>query len=338
MGSSWAIPLGNGNKPNARNYRRRGSEPTGRDDGNKDDDDDESLSLVKVSCRDQWYQVHHVTTVSDLLQDVQRQSSSLNAKDLQTAKLLYRGRVLEKPNDKLKEYGIRDGDTIFMVTENYRFRPHEVLAIFLEMMAREDDGVGSPLAKLFAHFQEHGIPNYFHQTWDTTGSPRPNLQRDQISHFIRAAIDLGYHRIRLFWERPSFRQALANPVPMEAYRLVIANHLPPSIQKELSPSTKQLLENPQVWRKQLLKWTEAFLRLGDLVLDGLLDIVLDVVQGAGTRSTGTGTGTTTGNSALSSQFSTSSRSSPNHDHYEPTMEDPFMANQMLFELSESEDD
>lgn len=335
VGLSWARPLGNsnnkGNSPrNSNNCRRGGNTPN-------DDNNDDTLSQVKVCCRAQWYELQQVTTVGDLLQQVQQQSaSSLTSRDLHTAKLLYRGKVLDNRNDKLKDYGIRNGDTIFVVPENYRFKAHEALAIFLEMMAKEDnnsnknmedDSVPSPLAKLFAHFQEQGLADYF-RSWDDL---LLHVHRDEIKHVIRTEVDLAYHRLRMLWEKPTFRQALANPGAIEAYRQVLASHLPPSIQKDLPPTTKQVLHNPQIWQKHVLRWTEGFLRFGDLVLDSLLDIVLDVVQGAGQSTT----------SALSSQFTSSRTSSsqqqPPHDHYQPTMEDPTMANQMLFELSESED-
>jgi hypothetical protein len=62
-----------------------------------------------------------------------------------------------------------------------------------------------------------------------------------------------------------------------------------------------------------------------------LDIVLDIVQGAGRNR----------QDSLSGQFARAydtSSSSTTSAAYHPAMEDPFIANQMLYELSESEDD
>jgi hypothetical protein len=57
-------------------------------------------------------------------------------------------------------------------------------------------------------------------------------------------------------------------------------------------------------------------------LDGMLDILLDVLKGAGKTSK---SGTTT---ERRKEFG----------NWEPEMDDPSLANNLLFELSESEDD
>jgi hypothetical protein len=340
----------------------------GGGDGGGDGDDDDVLSAITVFCRDEWYQLQHVSTFQDVLEQLPRQSTSLTSKDLVNAKLLFRGTVLESQTSaksaspstqqqtRLKQAGIREGDTVFVVPENYRFRPHEALAVFLEMMAKDESPnnttnkkgkSSSPLAKLIEKWQEH-VGGDAIRWWLQSLQSSHFLEREQMSQRIRSAVDLGYHRLRMVWERPSFRHALRNnPNLMEPYRKVICHHLPKSIQQELSPTTKQFLQNPQAWRDQVLQLTEGILRLGDLILDGLLDIVLDVVQGAGARggrgasSSGSNTQDTNTNTNLSSQYAaslTSSSQQSYHDNYEPGMEDPSMANQMLFELSESEED
>lgn len=422
------MPLGNSNNNNnnhSRRSRRRGrngggggggdngtNNNSGNGNGNDGGDDDNVLSLIHVSFRDEWYQLEGVATMADVLEQLPRQSrqsssssskftnnnnnnnnsnndnapstSIIHPKDLVNAKLLYRGKILEQPPQPsqqknnniilLKQAGIKEGDRIFVVPENYRFRPHEALAIFLEMMAREEEeqeeesstssgnnGSSSgntssshktpPLAKMVSQWQENGGSDFFQWWWSSfianSSNPNNSLQRDQIAQTIRSSVDLGYHRLRMLWERPSFRQAMKNPKGLEAYRKVLVHHLPKSIQKELSPSTRQFLSSPQAWKNQILKVTEAFLQLGDVILDGLLDIVLDVVQGAGGRGRNNNNNRAAAAAgqqppqSLSSQFTSSRRTTTqqqHHDHYEPDMEDPSMANQMLFELSESEED
>ena len=83
-----------------------------------------------------------------------------------------------------------------------------------------------------------------------------------------------------------------------------------------------------------MKFSSSLFRCGDIVMDSMLQIVLDIFNGSNSASP---------NAALSSVFKQSdpygSRSpGRNLSIYDATMEDPSLANQMLFELSESEDE
>lgn len=324
LGVCTSTPYGNNNSNNNRGKdRRRGGNSNNQEKKNGGDDD--TLDWLKVACRDEWYQVHQVTTMGDVLHQLERISSSLTRKDLTNAKLLYRGKVLEDLGVKLKEQGLQSGDMVICVTQDYKFRLHEVLAMTLEIMSKEleDDHQNekNPFPKLIEYIRDHGMSwDYWKAYWDHVV---PLIDKHQISHAIRTTVDLSYHRLRMVWERPAFRRALSQPGPLlETYRKVLAHHLPKSIQKELSPSTKKCLSDPDEWKRRVQHVLEGLLKLGDVILDGMLDVVLDVVQGAGKASA----------SSLSSKFSRP------HDKYEPNMEDPAQANQMLFELSESEDE
>jgi hypothetical protein len=69
--------------------------------------------------------------------------------------------------------------------------------------------------------------------------------------------------------------------------------------------------------------TTGILRLGDVILDGVLDILLDVLKGAGNSSKRDG-----------------SAAGYHRDGYafpDATLDDPSEANNLLYELSESED-
>ena len=250
-------------------------------------------------------------------------SSSSQKQSNQWAKLIVRGKILEDPKSILKEQGVKNGDTILVVTDNQPLKAHDALAMFLEMIAGENGGAS--LAQIMELWKEHGLGDYLLPLL----LPDNIMDATQISQTLRKAIDVGYHRLRSWWERPDFRKKVLQP-EMEIYRNVLKRHLPQIVQKELSPAAKHILQSPEAWQQQIGKAGQAMLNFGDVVLDGLLDIVLDIVQGAGRNKNQ--------EDSLSRQYSRTSGASSSSTHYEPTMEDPFMANQMLNELSESEDD
>jgi hypothetical protein len=255
-----------------------------------------------------------VTTVEDLVARLQK-SSGIARGDLKPAKVLYQGKVLER-KDLLRQAGVLDGANLIVVTDNYQLKGKEVLALILEML------------------KEDSWENRFQATWRSSGASLVQqiqeawkeqiqyLQPSDVSNALRHSLDLSYHTLRRTWEHPMFRQSLQDPNRIEAYRQVVASHLSKKILKEI-PGAKAMVNNPEAWRKQVFKATSGFLRLGDIVLDGLLDIVLDIVKGVGKR-----------NEMNMNPHSHSSE----QQQYTPTMEDPSLANNLLFELSESEDE
>jgi hypothetical protein len=88
-----------------------------------------------------------------------------------------------------------------------------------------------------------------------------------------------------------------------------------------------LIENPETWRHQILKLASVIIRTGDAILDGVLDVLLDVLKGAGKSKSGS-----------EHAYTTNPRSFPTESQIDPAMEDPAKANDLLFELSESEDE
>jgi len=301
-----------------------------------------SIPFIRVSCRDEWYSMEHCVTVGDVLYELGRRqdNSRKRSSSPHQPKLIFHGKVLEDPKSILKEQGVKNGDTILIVTDNQPLQAHEALAMFLEMMAAGGETEDNPFARLMRQWRDYGmgdsVSNLF---FSQEQQEQDNLTATRISHSFRNAIDLGYHRLRSWWEHPDFRKRIQYP-NLEIYRKVLQRHLPVAIQNELSPSAKHILQNQQAWQEQIGRVGYTILQFGDVVLDGLLDIVLDIVQGAARSRQ---------DSSLSSQFSRSSSSSgegrsptstsgSTASSYEPTMEDPFMANQMLYELSESEDE
>jgi hypothetical protein len=93
------------------------------------------------------------------------------------------------------------------------------------------------------------------------------------------------------------------------------------------PGAKSLIHDAKAWRRQMLKLTAIIVRTGDSILDGVLDVLLDILKGAGKSRSG-------------SEYAYASNPSgfPTHPQIDPAMEDPFKASDLLFELSESEDE
>lgn len=315
--SSSLKPVGGGSH-SRRNRGRRTSKNDSGGGGGDDGDGSNSIPLLQVSCKDEWYPMENCVTVGDVLDGIKSNFRSSGPKE--KAVVIVHGKVLDDPKSLLRDHGVRNGDTVLVMLGN-SLKPHEALAMFLVLI----ESGGSNLAKLVEHWREHGLGDYLPNVL-------PRLQSQQVSQGLRNAVDLGYHRLRSWWEQPIFRQALLQP-NSDIYRKVLQRHLPPMIQKELSPAAKQILQSPEAWQQEIGKVCQIILQSGDVIMDGLLDVVLDIVQGAGRNRQ---------ESSLSARFgsgsSSRSSSASTSSLYEPTMDDPSLANQMLFELSESEED
>jgi hypothetical protein len=249
-----------------------------------------------------------VTTVEDLVARLQ-QASGIAQDDLKPAKVCYKGKVLDR-KDLLRQAGVLDGANLIVVTDNYQLKVKEYLALIMIML--NDD----QWERLGTMWREQGLEQAVQQAWK---EHLQYLQPHDVSNALRDSLDLSYHTLRRMWEHPLFRERLQDPNRIESYRQVVASHLSKKILRDL-PGAKAVLNNPEAWRNQVFKATSGFLRLGDIVLDGILDIVLDIVKGAGKRN------------------DMNPRSQNSQQQYKPTMEDPSLANHLLFELSDSEEE
>ena len=196
-----------------------------------------------------------------------------------------------------------------------------MLALILEIMSNEERW-----NRLKAAFNREGHAEAYREMWNEL----KHLTPKQVSDTLRNSLDMSYHRLRALWEVPLFKNALTDPLRIEAYRKVLLNHLSKQILKDLK--LQSVLNNPQEFRNQFLKVTSTLVRAGDVFLDGVLDVLLDILKGAGRNPQ---------NMASSAYFPKTNNNDNSNGAFgvwEPEMDDPSVANSLLFELSESEDD
>ena len=130
------------------------------------------------------------------------------------------------------------------------------------------------------------------------------------------------------------RQGLHDPERIENYRHVFSTNLSPSFLKKISQGQqlKKIIDSPELFRREFSKFATKAIRLGDAILEGILDLLLDVLKGRGSSS------------RSNKYLSAAQLDSESGDSAEPAntvtsaMEDPSLANNLLFELSESEED
>jgi hypothetical protein len=266
------------------------------------------VSNLQVSCRDRVYTIDNVSTVGDLVNRLERESG-ISHKDMLSGKVLYKGRILGK-EDMLRNAGVFDGSRLIVVTDNYQMKPKEFLALLLFTLS--EDG----WEKFLQAQKEHpGSLTDFLAEWKEAQF----ISRDDVSNFLRNGLDLSYHALRASWDNPNFRTSLSDPNRIEAYRKVVSLHLSQRILGDI-PGAKNLVQSPEKWRKQVLKFTAIVIQVGDTMLDGLLDLLLEVLKGAGKTAAAS-------NVERYRRDTTSTTS---------TVDDPFLANNLLYELSESE--
>ena len=273
---------------------------------------------LHVSFRDEVYKVDDVSTVEELVKRIGKQSGVAKT-EIKSGKyrVLYKGNVLEK-DQNLNEAGVSDGSNLIVVTDNYPVKAKDILAVILESL---DEEKWENLKEKLRNDKEVSVQEFLSE-W----KEMQYLTRHDVSDFLRNGLDLSYHALRAFWENPSFRLGVTDPNRLEEYRKVVSLHLSKKI---LGEETTKIVQDKDRWRQQVLKITTGILKLGDTILDGLLDLLLDVLNGAGKTAAAARTRDAAA-SHLKSQY---------HDD-ESTIatleDDPFLANNLLFELSESE--
>lgn len=272
---------------------------------------------IKVSFRDNVYTIDDVTSVEELVARLGKESG-ISKKEMKSGKykFFYKGKFLDR-DDLLRQAGVRDGSNIFVVTENHPVKFRDALALVLESLDEE-------LWEKFRHSLQKEKHVSFHDLL-TEWKEIQYLTRQDVTSFLRNGLDIYYHSLRAWWENPLFRMTITDPDQIEKVRKIISMHLS---QKILGPIATKLVHNPEMWRKQVLEISSAFIRLGDTFLDGLLDLLLDVLNGAGKTTAAARTRDAAGihlNSHYQNDISTTI-----------TLDDPSLANNLLFELSESE--
>ncbi|CAJ1934784.1 unnamed protein product [Cylindrotheca closterium] len=226
------------------------------------------LKNLQISCRGQLYTVNGVSTVEELLQRLQRDTrSNMKACDF---RVIHKGRVLNV-GERLRDVGVLDGSRLMVLADSNKMKAKEFLALFLAMVSEEG------WDRFRREFKEHP---------EAIDGIRSSLKRAELltGHdvytYLKNGLDLSYHGLRAWWERPSFRSSLTDHEKIEAYRKIVAFHLNSRIIEDI-PWVKMAIQNRARWQNEVSKVVTIVLRTGDIFLDGILAILLDVLKGNG---------------------------------------------------------
>jgi hypothetical protein len=334
---------------------------------------------IQVTFRGQTYTVREpVTTVKELTEKFEKISgkkktpspseASLNNsnkndddsnKNKKKGMIIWKGQIL-KPDDSLIKAGIKNGDHVMILPDEKETKATDMLAVYLFLLSSNEKAIEDAITKI-----KQEQPESFEQMEEMFHSLRDNIQhlkKQDVVDNLRTNFDLAYHRIRSMWEHPSLRQSLHDPERIENYRKIISQNL--SRTKFLNNNKQggsfnnnnrlqNAINSPEIWKKEFTKFVAKAIRVGDTILEGILDLLLDVLKGKGSSSSNANRNNSyystssqhqqDGAAEMSSSSSSWTSAAANAhttlaDTYTDEMEDPSLANNLLFELSESEDD
>jgi hypothetical protein len=161
-----------------------------------------------------------------------------------------------------------------------------------------------------------------------------SIHRDDVARRVRESMSVGYHRVREFWNTPAFRAGIRDAGHIETARQSILANTEAKRAIEQVPGGKELLQNRQAWQEYFQTFSDVTLTAGDAILDGLLDVLMDILKSS---SSGGGSGSPWNSNARGGIGSDSSSSSSSVFPVSDTI-DPSVASDVLFELSESEEE
>jgi hypothetical protein len=248
--------------------------------------------------RGKAYTVEDVTTVSELQERIQELAGT-NA----TGQLLFQGKELE-PSDILRSVGVKEGATLILVPP-------------------EPETTAEPAAAA----AEESPPNFkdLFDTleigdWQDLPAYISNVNKDEVAKSLREGFATMYDELKKYWLDPSYRKVLEDPKKIETARIFIGNNKQLKDAIEEVPGGKELLNSEPKFREYVISLNRVALKAGDEIFDGVLDVLLDVLKGAGKHMHGP---SSSSSSSTPQDFSTI---------------DPSVSASLLFELSESEDE
>lgn len=294
---------------------------------------------LHVTYRGQTYTIREgVSTVSELtarFESLNNNLGNMGEAPISPKGIVWKGQIL-KPGDDLSKAGIKHGDRVMILPGDKEARPADILGIYLFLLSSNEKAIEDAISKLKKEQPEAiEIIKEAQETFLDGLNSLSETTPKQVSAHMRASFDMVYHRLRSWWEHPSLRQGLHDPEKIENYRKVVSTNLSTKFLKKISSSRLQkLIESPDLWRREFSKVATKVIRFGDTILAGLLDLLLDVLKGRG--------------SSFAAQQQSSPVSSDERDWNSSgtasdftvtnEMKDPSLANNLLFELSESEED
>jgi len=300
---------------------------------------------LHVTYRGQTYTIREgVSTVNELTAHFERLNNNNNnlGNHVSAKGIVWKGQIL-RPGDDLSKAGIKNGDRVMILPGDKEARPVDVLAVYLFLLSSNEKALEEAINRVKEEQPEmfEAMQDVSNTMWESIN----DLKRKDVADFFRTNFDSSYHKLRGWWERPSFRQGLHDPDRIENYRKVISTNLSNGFLKKYFPSTlRKAIETPELWRREFTKVVTKAIRIGDTILEGLLDLLLDILKGKGSSSAAgagsfygaTSLAPSNGEPAQNGAVRTEANSMA--DVITDQMNDPSLANNLLFELSESEDD
>jgi hypothetical protein len=297
---------------------------------------------LHVTYRGQTYTIKEgVSTVHELTARFERLNNQSNNPDnhVSARGIVWKGQIL-KPGDDLSKAGIQNGDRVMILPADKETKAVDILAVYLFLLSTNEKALDDAIDRL-----KEEQPEMFEAMQDVSSSFLENLgdlKRKDVADFFRTSFDSSYHMIRGWWERPSFRESLHNPDRIENYRKVVSTNLSRRfLQKYFPASFQKAIQTPELFRREFTKLVTKAIRIGDTILEGLLDLLLDILKGKGS-SEAAAAANRSDVSGASNTNAWASTGTPANNMADSTMTDemmdPSLANNLLFELSESEDD
>lgn len=203
------------------------------------------------------------------MDDLIQQLAKLSNKDLSPAKVIHMGRVLER-TDQLGQKGVLEGENLILL-DNGKLNIMEIPLKLLQLLLG-DDPVLQRAQRWNSRWQQ------IKGGWQALGS----YQTHQLAEVIRKQMDISYYKLRTNFENPKVLAALVEPMKedLEACRWVLYRVLPDSFQHvALGPEGNRILNNPQAWYETVSTFGLKLAKVGYVILDGLLVVVLGALHG-----------------------------------------------------------
>jgi hypothetical protein len=242
--------------------------------------------------RGKTYTVEDVTTVSELQERIQEIAGAN-----ETGQVLFQGKELE-PTDILRRVGVKEGATLILVPSS------------------------SEEAETPPNFKE-AFDSLDISDWQDLLGHMDKLNKDEVATWLREGFGSIYDEMKKHWLDPKYRKVIEDPKKIEAARLFIMSNKQLRDAIEEVSGGKELLKSETKFRRYVLSLNQAAIKAGDSIFDGVLEVLLDVLKGAGKHMYH-------GPSSSSSSSSSAAQDFSNID--------PSVSASLLFELSESEDE
>jgi hypothetical protein len=289
------------------------------------------------------------TTNEDDGDDDDDVGSSKSSKSVDAPRIVWNGRVLTDRNEALAKAGIKNGDRVLIVPGDSKTGGLDVLAMWLFMLSSHEDAILGFVNLTRKRWEEQrrqqqqnsdSHDEAAREAWTAFTEDLVHLKRTDVADSLRNGFDLAYHQLRAWWEHPSFRQRLHDPDRIENYRKVVSTNLSERVLGVSPPSLQRAVRSPEVWRKEFQRITSNVIRVGDTIMDGVLDLLLDVLKRGNSAAAGSSSSKYAAQSlgGLGGDAGGAEAAAAAAAASDPRMDDPSLANDLLYELSESDDD